>query len=92
MTRVYLPSILEQKDQISLVEKLFPDPDTVSEGEYITIYEFLRSPDICNDPAMISGCLEEFVGWAQYMLKEMSKQGRSEQKRDISHAPSGTAA
>ena len=32
---------LSEEDQPSLVEKLFPSPDTVSEGEYITIFEFL---------------------------------------------------
>ena len=66
---------LSEEDQPSLVEKLFPPPDTVSEGEYITIFEFLLSPDIRDDPVAIAGCLEEFSGWAQYMLEQMKKQG-----------------
>ena len=71
--------MLHIKDGQTLVEALFPNPDTVSEGEYAAIYEFLQSPDICNDPAMIAGCLEEFAGWSQYMLEQMRKQGLLEQ-------------
>jgi len=68
----------EQPDsevQSSLVERIFPNPDNVSEGEYLTIYEFLQSPDIDNDPEMIAGALKEFSGWAQHMLLRMQELG-----------------
>ncbi len=68
-------SLLQDEAEPTLVQTLFPDPDSVSEGEYITIYEFLQNPDICNDPVMIAGCLEEFRGWAQHMLAQLRKQG-----------------
>ncbi len=61
------------EEERSLVERIFPDPDSVSEGEYTAIYEFLLSPDICNDSEAIAGVLEEFSGWAEYMLKELQK-------------------
>jgi hypothetical protein len=59
----------------SLVAKIFYHPKTVSEGEYITIYEFLMDPDIRNDPEMIAGALKEFAGWAEHMLEQMRKLG-----------------
>ena len=37
---------LDDEDQPSLVERVFPNPDTVNQGEYLTIYEFLQNPDI----------------------------------------------
>jgi len=67
--------LVEEEDQQSLVERIFPHPDTVCEGEYITIYEFLLSPDIRNDPELIAGALDEFSGWAQYMLGQMRQRG-----------------
>jgi hypothetical protein len=73
--RDYFSETLLEENQQSLAERLFPDPDAVSQGEYITVYEFLLNPDICNDPVAIAGCLEEFAGWAQYMLAQMRKQG-----------------
>lgn len=66
---------LDDEGQLSLVERVFPNPDTVCEGEYITIYEFLLSPDISNDPEMIASVLKEFSGWAQYMLRRMQELG-----------------
>jgi len=66
---------LDDEDQSSLVEKIFPNPDTVSQGEYITMYEFLLSPDISNDPEMIAGVLREFSGWAEHMLRRMQELG-----------------
>jgi hypothetical protein len=75
-------SLLRDEDEPTLVQTLFPDPDSVSQGEYITIYEFLQNPDICNDPAMIAGCLEEFIGWGQYMLDQMRKHGRLEARKE----------
>ncbi len=63
----------------SLVEKIFDHPDRVCEGEYITIYEFLLNPDICDDPEMIAGVLTEFSGWALYMLEKMKKAGLIDQ-------------
>ena len=71
--------LIEEEDQQSLVERIFPHPDTVCEGEYITIYEFLLSPDIRNDPELIAGALKEFSGWALYMLEEMQKLGLVDQ-------------
>ena len=59
----------------SLVERIFPDPDTVSQGEYIAIYQFLQNPDISSDPEMIAGVLREFSGWATYMLRRMRELG-----------------
>ena len=40
-----------EKDQQSLVERLFFDPDTVCQGESMAIYDFLLSPDIRDNPA-----------------------------------------
>ena len=71
--------LIEGEDQQSLVERIFPHPDTVCEGEYITIYEFLLSPDIRDDPELIAGALKEFSGWALYMLEEMQKLGLVDQ-------------
>lgn len=66
---------LDDEDQLSIVERVFPNPDTVCEGEYITIYEFLLSPDISNDPEMIASVLREFSGWAQFLLQRMQESG-----------------
>ena len=55
--------------------KGYSNPDTICEGEYIAIYEFLLSPDISNDPEMIAGVLREFSGWAQYLLQRMRESG-----------------
>lgn len=65
----------------SLVAKIFPHPDTVCEGEYITIYEFLLDPEIRDDPQMIAGVLTEFAGWAQHMLEQMRKLGLSDRTK-----------
>ena len=59
----------------SLVEKIFDDPDRICTGEYITIYEFLLRPSIRDDPDMIAGILNEFSGWAEYMLKRIEELG-----------------
>ena len=61
---------LDDEDQLSLVERVFPNLDKVSEGEYIALYEFLLNPDISNDPEMIASVLREFSGWAQSRLNE----------------------
>ena len=66
---------LDDEGQLSLVERVFPHPDQVSEGEYITLYEFLLNPDIRNDPEMIVGVLREFSGWAEYLLQRMRESG-----------------
>ena len=60
--------LLGEEDQNSLVERVFDDPDTVGQGEYTTIYEFLLAPDIRDDTEAIAGVLQEFSGWAQHML------------------------
>jgi len=65
----------DENDLPSLVEQIFEDPDTVCEGEYITMYEFLLSPDIRDDPEAIAGVLREFSGWAQHMLRRMRRLG-----------------
>jgi hypothetical protein len=65
----------EESDHPSLVESVFPNPDQICAGEYITIYEFLLSPDFRNDPQAIVAILEEFSSWSQYMLAEMRKRG-----------------
>jgi hypothetical protein len=69
------------EDQISksVVEKVFPDPDTVCQGEYWAMYEFFLSPDMENDPDLIMGCLEEFVGWANHLKDLMQKAGYGDQ-------------
>jgi hypothetical protein len=64
-----------EEDRPSFIERVFPHPDTVCEGEYITIYEFLLNPDIRDDPQLIAGVLKEFSGWALSMLKEMQRLG-----------------
>ena len=66
---------LDDEDQPSLVERVFPNPDTVNQGEYLAIYEFLQNPDISNDPEMIAAVLREFSGWAEYMLRRMQELG-----------------
>ena len=63
----------------SIIEKVFPDPDTVSQGEYRAMYEFLLSPDMESDPDLIIGCLEEFAGWANHLLDLMRKAGYDSQ-------------
>lgn len=65
----------DSEEQDSLVERIFDDPDSVSEGEYWAIYEFLLNPVIRDDAEAIAGALQEFSGWAQYMLKRMRKRG-----------------
>ena len=68
----------EEEDRLSLVERVFGDPGTVGQGEYTAIYEFLLAPDIRDDPDAIAGVLQEFSGWAQYMLGRLpqgSEQG-----------------
>lgn len=75
-SRIVPTDNLSDKDsQLSLVERVFPNPDKVSEGEYIALYEFLLNPDISNDPKMIAGVLREFSGWAQYLLQRMQESG-----------------
>ncbi|MBI1881555.1 MAG: hypothetical protein HYR94_25520 [Chloroflexi bacterium] len=63
----------------SLVTKIFYHPDTVSQGEYFAIYEFLLDPEIRDDPEMIAAVLKEFAGWAQHMLEQMRKLGLIDQ-------------
>ncbi len=78
MANGYEPTSDEQldgEDQSSLVERIFPNPDSVSEGEYLAIYDFLQSPDINNDPEMIAGALREFSGWALHLLQRMQESG-----------------
>ena len=65
----------DEETQLSLVERVFDNPDIVSQGEYLAIYEFLQNPDISNDPEMIAGVLKEFSGWAKYMLRRMQELG-----------------
>lgn len=62
-----------ESDRRSLVESVFHDSEDVSQGEYTVIYEFLLNPDIRDDPDVIIGILEEFAGWANYMLEQMQK-------------------
>jgi hypothetical protein len=62
-----------ESDRRSLVESVFHDPENVGQGEYTVIYEFLLNPDIRDDPDAITGVLEEFAGWANYMLEQMQK-------------------
>jgi len=64
---------------MSIVEKVFPNPEQVSGGEYWAIYDFLMSPDIENDPELILGCLEEFSGLATYLQDLMRKAGYGNQ-------------
>jgi hypothetical protein len=73
MNELKEPSIPD--DQSSLVEKIFDNPDRICEGEYMTIYEFLLSPSIRDDPDVIAGVLEEFSGWARFMLNRMRESG-----------------
>lgn len=70
---------MESDDNLTIVEKVFPDPDQVSEGEYWALYEFFTTSDIENDPEMILGCLEEFSGWAIYLRDLMKKAGYGDQ-------------
>jgi hypothetical protein len=67
---------MADEEELSLVERIFPDPDTVCEGEYIAIHEFLLNPDICDDPELIAGVLQEFSAWAEYMVSvQLGKNG-----------------
>ena len=62
-------------EPLSLVERLFPDPDNVSQGEYYAIHNLLLNMDECDDPQAIAGVLREFAGWATYMLGQMKAAG-----------------
>ena len=66
-------SLDSESDCRSLVERVFHDPENVSQGEYTTIYEFLLNPDISDDPDVIVGVLEGFAGWANLMIEQMQK-------------------
>lgn len=70
---------MESDDTVSIVEKVFPNPKHVSEGEYWAMYNFFTSPDIENDPELIMGCLEEFSGWATHLQDLMRKAGYGNQ-------------
>ena len=70
-----IDNLPNENSHLSLVERVFPHPDQVSEGEYIALYEFLLNPDISNDPEMIAGVLREFSGWAEYPLQRMRETG-----------------
>jgi hypothetical protein len=72
-------NLLSDEYHPSLVERVFDEPNTVCEGEYATIYEFLLNPDIGNDPDAIAGALKEFSGWAHYMLERMQGLGLIDQ-------------
>jgi len=63
------------EEDLSLVEKVFPNPKNVCQGEYYAIYEFLLNPDIRDDPEAIAGVLGEFSGWAVHLLKRMQELG-----------------
>jgi hypothetical protein len=64
---------MAENDNCSLVEKVFCDPRSVSQGEYTTIYEFLLNQGISDDPDVIIGVLKEFAGWANLMIEQMRK-------------------
>jgi hypothetical protein len=72
----------DEEEQPSLVERLFDRPRDISQGEYTAIYELLINPDVCNDPQLIAGILEEFSGWAQYMLEKMHKAGLVDENKE----------
>ncbi len=59
----------------SLVERLFPHPDNVSQGEYHAIYDLLLNMDERDNPQALAGVLREFAGWAMYMLKQLKSAG-----------------
>ena len=63
------------EDHLSLVEGVLDNPDTVSQGEYTTVYEFLLNPDIRDDPDAIAGVLRAFSGWSQHMLERIRRLG-----------------
>ena len=73
--------ILDEEHQLSLVERLFDNPDNISQGEYTAIYDILLNEEVRNDPVLIVACLEEFSGWAQYMLEIMKRHGFVEQSQ-----------
>lgn len=77
------PNLFTEQDHRSLVERVFDDPDVICEGEYITIYDFLLDPGICNDPERIAGVLREFAGWATYMLQRMQRLDPVERVEEI---------
>jgi hypothetical protein len=79
---------MSEEDRRSIVERVFDDPDTINEGEYTSIYEFLLSPDIKDDLVAIAGVLEEFSGWAQYMLERMRKLSLTDQIEDVNRPSS----
>ncbi len=70
---------MESHDAVSIVERVFPNPKDIGEGEYWAIYDFFASPDIENDPDLIMGCLEEFSGWATHLIDLMRKAGYGDQ-------------
>ncbi len=76
-------SNLSKQDRCSLVERIFDGPDVVCEGEYITLYDFLLDPNICNDPDRIAGVLREFAGWTRYMLQRMQGLNLIEQVEEV---------
>ncbi len=77
-------NLFTEQDHRSLVERVFDDPDAVCQGEYITIYDFLLAPDICNDSERITGVLREFAGWATYMLQRMQRLNLVKQMEEVS--------
>jgi hypothetical protein len=70
---------LNEEHHPSLVERLFDNPDNISQGEYTAIYDILLNEDVRNDPVLIVACLEEFSGWARYMLEIVRKHGLLDQ-------------
>lgn len=77
------PNPFTEQDHHSLVKRVFDDPDAVCQGEYITIYDFLLAPDICNDSEHIASVLREFAGWATYMLQRMQRLNFVEQVEEV---------
>lgn len=65
--------LLEQPD--SLVERIFDHPDNICQGEYYVIHDFLLNLEDRDEPEAIACALEEFAGWAVYMLKKMHQAG-----------------
>ncbi len=60
---------------LSLLERLFPHPDNVCQGEYYAIYDLLSGMDERDDPQALAGVLREFAGWALYLLAQMKAAG-----------------
>ena len=69
------PRVDRMDAPLSLVERLFPHPDNVCQGEYYAIYDLLLNMDERADPEAIAGVLREFAGWATYMLVQMKAAG-----------------